>query len=94
MSETTDPTQSGIHRAVKEIQAGGASDLAEKGIDLMNECTDAHGVFTALYGVLYAAGSAMACTGAVLDERVDMRQQLAPLFAGYDDQRASRSKKT
>lgn len=93
MSDTTDPNKPGMHRATKEIKAGGASDLADKVIDLMNECSDAHDVFTALYGVLYAAGSAMACAGAVLDERVNLRQQLEPLFTGYDDQRASQAKK-
>ena len=93
MSDTTEPNKPGVHRATKEIKTGGAGDLADKVIDLMNECSDAHGVFTALYGVLYAAGSAMACAGVALDERVNLRQQLEPLFAGYDDQRSSQAKK-
>lgn len=93
MSDTIDPNKPGVHRATKEIKAGGADALADKVIDLMNECTQAHDAFTALYGVLYAAGSAMACAGAVLDERVNLRQQLEPLFTGYDDQRASQAKK-
>lgn len=93
MSETTDATTPDMQRVTKDIKAGGADALADKVIDLMNECAQAHGVFTALYGVLYAAGSAMACAGAVLDERVNLRQQLEPLFTGYDDQRASQAKK-
>ena len=93
MSDTIDPNKPGVHRVTQDIKSGGASDLADKVIDLMNQCTETHGVFTALYGVLYAAGSAMACAGAVLDERVNLRQQLAPLFTGYDEQRAGQAKK-
>lgn len=47
MSETTDATTPDMQRVTKDIKAGGADALADKVIDLMNECTQAHGVFTA-----------------------------------------------
>ena len=88
MSDTIDPNKPGMQRVTNDIETGGADDLAAKVMDLMNECAKAHDSFIAIYGVLYAAGAALACAGAVLDERVDLRQQLAPLFSGYDDRRA------
>ena len=88
MSDTIDHNAPGLRRVTNDIKAGGADALSIKVMDLMNECTKEHDSFTAHYGVLYAAGAALACAGAALDERVDLRQQLAPLFSGYADSRA------
>ena len=55
-------------------------------IDLLNKYSEEHGPTNTLFACLYATGAALANYGAVLDEGVDLRQQLSPLFTGYQTQ--------
>lgn len=86
-NDTTLPP--GMHRETNEIPADDATraleEVAVPIIQLMNEHAQKHGAITALYGLLYAAGAALASYGAALDEGIDLRMQLSPLFEGYND---------
>ncbi len=92
-NDTTLPP--GVHRETNEIPADEANHaieaVAHPIIDLMNEHTKKHGSITALYGCLYAAGAALASYGAALDEGIDLRVQLSPLFEGYHNQQANQT---
>ena len=80
----------GLHRKVTDIsEADAASVITHVGepiIDLLNQYGQKHGATLALYGGLYAMGCALACIGAALDERTDLRVQLSPLLEGYENQ--------
>ncbi|WP_406626143.1 hypothetical protein [Acidovorax sp. SDU_ACID1] len=86
--ETTLPP--GIRRETNIINAEDVNraveGVAQSIIDVLNEYSKQHGATNALFGCLYAAGVALACYDAVLDESVDLRVQLSPLFEGYENQ--------
>ena len=92
-NDTTLPP--GVRRETNEIPADQANHaieaIAHPIIDLMNEHAKQHGSITALYGCLFAAGAALASYGAALEEGIDLRSQLSPLFEGYHSHNAEQS---
>lgn len=84
-------TPPGTHRFENDISAADASHAIEHVgspiVNILNEYTRDHDPLLAVYAGLYAMGCALANIGAVLDEPVDLRQQLSPLFEGYSDSR-------
>lgn len=83
----------GIRRVVNDISAADANHALEHVgvpiVALLNQYTREHEPILALYAGLYAMGCALANMGAALDEPVDLRQQLSPLFEGYSANRKS-----
>lgn len=89
MSEEND-LQPGTRRETNMIESDEANHaitgVALPIMELLNKYSKDHGATHALYGLLYATGAALANYGAVLDESVDLRSQLSPLFEGHKAQ--------
>lgn len=91
MSQSTDLTE-GVrltHEVPPNHHAHAMTHVAEPIIEILGAYGQRNGNAFALYGGLYALGCALASIGADLGYGQDLRQQLAPLFAGYQDMRES-----
>ena len=94
MNHSTDPIE-GVrvtHEITSNHHAHAMAHVAEPIIEILSTYGQRNGNTFALYGGLYAMGSALASIGANLGPGVDLRQQLEPLLAGYQAMRESQVK--